>query len=55
MTAPGANVFYTDQDVSTPPDANGDQLIRCSRVTAPGALWDITKAARYLARLAESI
>jgi hypothetical protein len=55
VTVPGANVFYSDRDESTPPDENGDQFIRCSRVTAPSALWDITKAARYLGRLAESI
>lgn len=48
MTLPGANVFFTDEDLSTP-----DGLISCKRVDEGRALYDIVKAARYLVRLAE--
>ena len=45
---PGANVFYTDEDVST-----ADGVITCRRSTTLEALLQITKAGRYLKRLAD--
>lgn len=55
MQLPGANVFYTDRDVSTPPDADGNQLISCKQDATAKGLWQITKAGRYLARLASAL
>jgi hypothetical protein len=53
VTVPGANVFYTDTDLSTPPDSEGNRLISCRQVADLRSLYDIAKIARYLARLGE--
>lgn len=48
MTLPGANVFFTDEDLSTP-----DGQISCKQVDPDKAAYEIFKAARYLLRLVD--
>jgi hypothetical protein len=55
VTVPGANVFYTNEDVSTPAREDGSRLISCKQDTTARGLWQITKAGRYLARLAQTL
>jgi hypothetical protein len=50
VALPGGNVFFTDRDLST-----ADGAISCKRVAWEAVVWDVTKAARYLARLAREI
>lgn len=55
MPLPGANVFFTDQDVSTPARADGSRLITCKKETSEKALWQLEKAGRILLRVATAI
>jgi hypothetical protein len=48
VALPGANVFFTDQDVSSV-----ERGISCKRIDATRALYDVVKAARYLVRLVD--
>jgi len=43
VTLPGANVFYTNEDLSTP-----DGAIRCRQINTELELRQLYKAARYL-------
>lgn len=46
VTLPGANVFFTDRDLT-----NVSEGISCKQVSASRALYDLAKAGRYLLRL----
>lgn len=48
VTLPGANVFFSDEDLTS-----SDGVISCKQTTATKAVYDVVKAGRYLARLAE--
>jgi hypothetical protein len=50
---PGANVYFTDHDASTPIRPDGGRDVSCKQVSIEHALYDLAKAARYLARVAE--
>lgn len=52
---PGGNVFFTDTDLSTPPDSEGNRLISCKQITGEEALRAAYSGLRLLARFAELI
>jgi hypothetical protein len=52
---PGANVYFTDHDATTPLLPDGTRDVSCKRIPLERGLYDVAKAARYLVRLAELI
>jgi hypothetical protein len=48
---PGGNVFLTNEDLSTPPDSEGNRLISCKPVSETTALRLAYDALRILSRL----
>lgn len=50
VTLPGANVFYTDEDLTTP-----DGVIRCKQISTAQLIYDATKVGRWLDKLAEGL
>lgn len=48
---PGANVFITDTDLSTPPDSEGNRLISCKPISSVEAGRIAWSALRLLSRL----
>jgi hypothetical protein len=50
VTLPGGNVFFTNEDLSTP-----DGVITCKQISPGRSLYDAVKAAKYLARIAAEL
>jgi hypothetical protein len=50
---PGANVYFTDNDETTPVRPDGTRAVTCKQISAGKALYDLAKAARYLSRVVE--
>lgn len=48
---PGANVFITDSDLSTPPDSEGNRLISCKQISSVEAARLAYNALRILSKL----
>jgi hypothetical protein len=55
VEVPGANVFYTDHDLSTPQRPDGSRAISCKQVSVEQALRDLYKAGTLLDKVVASL